>query len=123
MAARIVLTTLGSLGDLHPFLAIARGLRARGHCAVVATSPHYRDRVLALGLDFHPLRPDLPDFAADPRLVTRAMDLRRGTELIIRDWVLPALRESYADALAAAAGADLLVSHPLTFVTAIVAEK
>jgi UDP:flavonoid glycosyltransferase YjiC (YdhE family) len=34
---RIVLTTVGSLGDLHPYIAIALGLKARGHDAVVAT--------------------------------------------------------------------------------------
>jgi UDP:flavonoid glycosyltransferase YjiC (YdhE family) len=36
--------------------------------------------------------------------------------------LMPALRDSYADTLAAAAGADLLVSHPLTYATRLVAE-
>jgi hypothetical protein len=39
---RIVLTTFGSLGDLHPYIAIALGLQARGHEAVIATSGYYR---------------------------------------------------------------------------------
>jgi UDP:flavonoid glycosyltransferase YjiC (YdhE family) len=121
--ARIVLTTFGSLGDLHPFLAIGLGLRARGHEVVVATSETYRDAVARLGLAFRPLRPDLPDPASVPDLMARAMDLRRGTEYVVRRMVLPALRDSYADTLAAAAGADLLLSHPLTYATPIVAEQ
>jgi hypothetical protein len=31
MGNRIVFTTYGSLGDLHPYLAIALGLKAHGH--------------------------------------------------------------------------------------------
>lgn len=42
---RIVLTAYGSLGDLHPYLAIALGLRACGYDPVVATSAVYRERV------------------------------------------------------------------------------
>src|SRR5262249_61310119 len=35
---RIDLTTVGSLGDLHPYVAIALGLQARGHEAILATA-------------------------------------------------------------------------------------
>jgi rhamnosyltransferase subunit B len=34
---QIVLTTMGSLGDQHPYIAIALGPKARGHEAVLAT--------------------------------------------------------------------------------------
>jgi rhamnosyltransferase subunit B len=119
---RIVLTAVGSLGDLHPYLAIGLGLKARGHDAIVATSECYRQRVLALGLGFRPLRPD-SEAVGNPDVMRRFMDLRRGTERVLRDWILPVLRESYEDTLAAAWGADLLVSHPITFATRLVAEK
>ena len=46
-----------------------------------------------------------------------------GHDAGVRDVVLPVLRESYEDTLVAAAGADLLVSHPLTYATRLVAEK
>ena len=59
----------------------------------------------------------------DPAVMRRFMDLRRGTERVLRNWILPVLRESYEDTLAAAEGADLLVSHPITFATRLVAEK
>jgi UDP:flavonoid glycosyltransferase YjiC (YdhE family) len=32
--ARIVLATLGSLGDIHPMIALALELRGRGHTVV-----------------------------------------------------------------------------------------
>ncbi len=121
--ARIVLTTFGSLGDLHPYLAIARGLRDRGHDAVIATSGAYKDKVESLGLGFHAVRPDMPDPGAHPELVRRIMDLRRGPETVFREFVMPALRQTCEDTLAAAQNADLLLSHPLTLTTRLAAEK
>jgi UDP:flavonoid glycosyltransferase YjiC (YdhE family) len=120
---RIVLTTFGSLGDLHPYIAVALGLKARGHEAVIATSASYREKIEALGLGFRAVRPDHPVVDADPDLIRRMMDRRKGSECIIREFVMPVLRESYEDTLAAADRADLLVSHMLTFTTRLVAEK
>lgn len=120
---RIVLATYGSFGDLHPYLAVARVLQARGHRPVVATSNFYRAKVEALGLAFQPVRPDAPDLDANPDLAARAMEPKRGTEMVVRELVLPFLRQSYEDLSEAARGADLLVAHPLTFATRMVAEK
>jgi rhamnosyltransferase subunit B len=120
---RIVLTTFGSLGDLHPYIAVALGLKARGHEAVLATSGYYRQKVEALGLGFRAVRPDHPDPDGDAGLMRRIMDRRTGSEVVIRELMMSVLRESYEDTLAAAEGADLLVSHMLTFTTRLVAEK
>src|SRR6516225_2660339 len=120
---RIVLTTFGSLGDLHPYIAVALGLKARGHEAVIATSGYYRQKVETLGLGFRAVRPDHPDPEADPELMRRIMDRRTGSAFVIRELMMAVLRESYEDTLAAAEGADLLVSHMLTFTTRLVAEK
>ena len=120
---RIVLTTFGSLGDLHPYIAVALGLQARGHEAIIATTRHYRQRIEARGIGFHAVRPDGPDLDADRDAMRRIMDSRKGTEFVVRELLMPALRESYEDVLAAAQGADLLVSHVLTYATRLVAEK
>jgi rhamnosyltransferase subunit B len=119
---RIVLTTFGSLGDLHPYIAVALGLQARGHEVVIATTRHYRRRVEARGIGFHGVRPDGPDLDTDHEVMRRSMDQRKGGEYVIREIMMPALRESYEDVLAAAEGADLLVSHVLMFATRLVAE-
>jgi UDP:flavonoid glycosyltransferase YjiC (YdhE family) len=120
---RIVLTTFGSLGDLHPYIAIALGLQARGHEAVIATSGSYRQKVEALGIGFRAVRPDHPDSETSTALIRRIMDRRTGSEFVIREVMMSALRESYQDTLATAERADLLVSHMLTFTTRLVAEQ
>lgn len=120
---RILLTTFGSLGDIHPYIALALELKRRGHIPILATSGFYRPKVEALGIEFRPLRPDQPDLEADPDFMHRMMDLRKGPQNVIEGFIVPVLRETYADTLAAAEGVDLLVSHMLTFATRMVAEQ
>jgi UDP:flavonoid glycosyltransferase YjiC (YdhE family) len=98
-------------------------LKERGHEAVIATYGSYRQKIEALGIGFRAVRPDLPDPEADPELMRRSMDRRTGSEFVIRQLMMSVLRESYEDTLAAAEGADLLLSHTLTFTTRLVAEK
>ncbi len=121
---RIVLTTFGSLGDLYPYLAIAQGLQSRGHCPLIATSERYRQQVEAQGIEFYPVRPDsLPDFEGDWEFLSMMMSHGRSLEYVVCYLLMPHLRASYADLIAASAGADLLVTHPLTFAGSLVAEK
>jgi rhamnosyltransferase subunit B len=121
--ARIVLTTFGSLGDLHPYIAIALGLKARGHHPVIATSELYQARIEALGLGFRPVRPDRVELLGDPGMMERIRETKRSPDQVFRDMFMPSLRESYLDTLTAARGADLLISHTLAFSTRLVAER
>lgn len=57
-AARVIIATLGSLGDLLPMLAIATALRQRDVDVVVATSPRFRQTVLDVGHAFAPIGGD-----------------------------------------------------------------
>jgi rhamnosyltransferase subunit B len=121
-SARIVIATHGSLGDLYPYVAIALGLKARGHEAIVATGECYRKKIEALGIGFRPVRPD-SDWVADPEVMRRMMHPRWGLVRVIREIWLPALRETYEDTLAAAEGADLLLAMQANYAGSLVAEK
>lgn len=119
---RVVFATLGSWGDVLPFLALALGLQERGHQVILATSACYRDKIEALGVGFRAVRPD-SDWIADPVLMRRRSHPGLGLIQVARELLLPALRETYADTAAAVEGADLLVSHPLVYSARLVAEK
>jgi UDP:flavonoid glycosyltransferase YjiC (YdhE family) len=121
--ARIILATFGSLGDLHPYIAIALALKARGHETTIATSSFYRQKIESLGIGFRAVRPELPTPEANQELIRRVMDHRTGLECIIREIIMPPLRESFEDTLAATREADLLISHPLALTARLVAEK
>jgi UDP:flavonoid glycosyltransferase YjiC (YdhE family) len=119
---RFLLTTLGSLGDLHPYIAVGKGLQERGHAVTLATSEIYRTRVDGEGLNFQPLRPDLSGVIDNPEAIRKAVQGRKGTEYIIRKMFLPWLEQGFEDTLAAARDADLIVGHPIAYGTPIAAE-
>ena len=121
--ARIVFAPLGTLGDLHPSIAVALACAARGHRAAVASHPGYRARVEAAGIEFHPVRPDLHDPADLHDVMTLAMDETTGSDYVVRQLVLPSLRDAYEDLMRALPGADAVVSHSLGFAAAVAAEK
>jgi len=50
--SRILVATLGSVGDLHPFLAIARALVRQGHSVLFLSSEPHRAAVEAEGVPF-----------------------------------------------------------------------
>lgn len=117
--ARIVLTCWGSYGDLFPYLGLAHQLKSMGHTPVVTTCAFHREMVEGEGLPFKPLRPDV--FPDDTALLERVMDPTRGAKILIRDLVAAAVRDGYEDTMEACEGADLIVSHPITFATPLVA--
>jgi len=125
---RVVFTTWGSFGDLHPHMALALELQKRGHNPVIATSPLYREKVEAAGIAFHPVRPDLPqpDSKTFAEILRRVSHRRNGPAYLFRELLVPHLCETYTDTLAAVTedgGADLLVSHQVPLTAPLIAEK
>lgn len=120
----IVLTTFGSFGDLHPYMAIALELQARGHRPVIATSEIYRHKIEAEGIEFHPVRPDgLINTEQEGEFLNLLVHSQRESEYMICYRLMPHLRASYRDLMDAVRGADLLITHHLAFAGSVVAEK
>jgi UDP:flavonoid glycosyltransferase YjiC (YdhE family) len=120
---RIIFATFGSLGDLHPYVAVARELAARGHRPLIATFEEYRENVESAGIGFVPMRPAMSVFGDKAAIMEKLVDPWRGPEFMVREMFMPRLRESYEDLERACAGADLLVTHPLTFAGPLLAQK
>jgi UDP:flavonoid glycosyltransferase YjiC (YdhE family) len=125
-AARILFSTWGSLGDLHPYLALAVELRRRGHLVSVATLPTWREHVEKAGAGFRPVGPDVPgNDTAAREMIRRVLDARDGPQYLFEQVLGPSTRESYEALLAAVradGGADLLVSHQIPLSAPVVAE-
>jgi UDP:flavonoid glycosyltransferase YjiC (YdhE family) len=83
----------------------------------------FEPKIVPLGLEFHAVRPDI-----DPNntlMAEMVYDVRKGTERGLREFLFPALRETYADLLDAATKperADLLLLGELNYAGPIVAE-
>ena len=123
--ARIVLATIGTLGDLHPFIAIGLALRAHGHDPVLAVPADHVDKVRSTGLEAVAIMPAFEDIRRtlgldEDSAVKRVMaDQRYMLERVVLPWL-----ESSTDALdRACAGAEALVASLFVFGAATVAEK
>jgi len=125
MSKRILLTTFGSLGDLHPYLALAIGLRERGHIPLLATHGVYREKIESEGIAFHPVAPDLNEFGDEKSFTRKAFALHGGAQFLVKTVVAEPIRRTYASLEAAtdAHRPDLFITHPLTFAAPLVAEK
>jgi UDP:flavonoid glycosyltransferase YjiC (YdhE family) len=122
-ARRIVFATFGSLGDLHPYLAIARALAAQGHVPVVATTDIHGETVEAAGVAFAAVRPDGATLGEPAAIVRRLFNPFTGPRHLIRDLVMAHLRDALADVAPVLEHADLAVIHPLAFAARIAAEE
>jgi UDP:flavonoid glycosyltransferase YjiC (YdhE family) len=118
--SRILLTSWGSFGDVYPYLGIALALKGRGHRPVMAMPEFYRPVVEGLGLEFHPVGPQIDP--TDCATIARLMDPVRGSEAIIAGLLMPSLHADFVALEAAACDADLIVTHPITFAAPIVAQ-
>src|ERR1043166_5309796 len=111
---RVVMATIGSLGDLHPYIALALEMKKRFIEPVIATSNAYRQRIESLGIEFRPIRPEWPEPETPEYLEMMAgvIDPNRGAEYLFKGMLVPAVRDMYDDLNAAIVGADMLVTIP-----------
>ncbi len=122
MPARILFATFGSLGDLHPYIALALELKRRGHAPLIASFSLYRDAVESAGIAFAPMRPDIDRFGGHADIVRRLFFSRDGPAYLVKEMFMPHVRESYEDLHHAAQDCDLVVTHPIGFAGPLVAK-
>lgn len=120
---RFLLVTYGSHGDIHPFVAIAQALIARGHRAVVATNPSFGGQIERAGVEFAPLgeRMELDDVMKTPGV----MSTWGGSRVVLKQLTLPLTRVIYpgVTALIESIRPDAIVNHPICFGAPWAAEK
>jgi len=121
---RVVLATLGTLGDVHPFIALALGLQARGHVPVFAGAEAVRPIAARHGIEFHPIRPDGAQVLADTGMDEGAAARAVATDLgfVIDRVVLPYAEATLADLKPVIAGADLVISSTFSILARIAAQ-
>lgn len=121
---RVLLCSVGSHGDIHPYVAVAKALTARGHQAAVVANPYFQSVVEGAGVDFLPLGTHI-DLAKAIQETPGAMAQFGASFKLVRRWVMPLLEEHTRSLMshARASGADVIVGHTITFSVPIVCEK
>lgn len=106
-----VIPTIGTRGDVQPYIALASRLHAAGHGAVLATHPCMRGLVETYGVEFAPIGPDIDIGHEAAAIRARAPHWILGLMRVMR-FTFTMLAQSHDDLLALCRQADaVIISH------------
>jgi rhamnosyltransferase subunit B len=122
---RIILATIGSLGDLHPFIAVGLALQARGALPILAVPQDHIDKCRAAGLQAETLSPTFAEMGRwtgleDEAIVRKIID---DSDFLVRHILLAPLADSVERLVRISAGAQAIVGSLFAFAAPIAAEK
>jgi len=122
---RIAIITIGSRGDVQPFVALGQGLIKAGHTVRLVTHQDFEAFVKSYGLEFCLIRGNPQEMVGSQEMrevlekgnfVTIGRQMIRGAERTINEWM--------EDSLAACQGVDLIIAGGVGLSAGIsVAEK
>ena len=120
--AKILIHTLGSSGDLNPFLALAAELRLRGHHIHFALSPLFAEKAEALGFSATVAGED-PEW--DSEMMRRMLEAHRTdpVRVIFEEALIPAIAPAVKSLEPLVREADLFISHTIQLAAPIVADR
>ena len=112
---RVCIMTLGSRGDVQPYVALGKELIKKGHSAIICTGGSFKQFVEENGVEFKETASDLMAIAATPEGKAILEHPLKNFRLALRysKYVInPAYRKTLDDFYDAAKGADIIIYHP-----------
>jgi rhamnosyltransferase subunit B len=121
---RWLLTSWGSHGDLHPFLALGRALIARGHQATLVGHPDWGPETEIAGIRFVSTgEPSREDFIRrHPEVLSMKMSGLVSLHTLVNKAIAPGFDHLLAALLAEAPSHDAMIAHHFTFPAPVAAE-
>lgn len=117
---RITCLTIGSRGDVQPYIALCKGLLAEGHKPKIATHAEFKDWIEGHGIEFAPIEGDPGELM---RLCiengTFTVAFLREASSTMRTWLDGLLSSSWL----ACKGSDVLIESPSAMAGIHIAEK
>jgi UDP:flavonoid glycosyltransferase YjiC (YdhE family) len=108
---RIIIPTIGTRGDVQPYIALALGLRKAGHIVTLVTHPCMRGLVESYGVTFMPMGPDI-DIGHEATLIRAKSPHWMVGFMRVMKFSFAMLEQSHTDLLDMCRDADLVVvSH------------
>lgn len=88
-----LLVTIGSAGDVHPFVGLGQTLKRRGHRVTIVTGTYFEQLIRDAGLEFEPLfdSDQYRSMLDDPDL----WHALRGPKFVMQNAILPMVRPTY----------------------------
>jgi rhamnosyltransferase subunit B len=114
---KIVLATHGSLGDLHPFIALGLALVKQGFDPVICSHANFQHKVEAAGLEFHAFGPCYSTYRQDLNVTQDELVMRmsRDHAYMLKYLVAPYLEDTVLDMMQMVADADMVIGTAYTY--------
>ena len=103
---RVLLSSIGSRGDVQPILALALELRKLGHHGALLVPPNFKAWVESFGIECLPVGPDVKK--ASSRMAQKSMP--KPTKEQMRQLASHTVRQQFQASLEAARGYDLIIA-------------
>jgi len=107
---KIALTTIGSRGDLQPYIALGRALQDNGHAVKILTHPWARDIIHSYALEHIPVGRNMDIHAIAKEFVKNSKGTLSGLQFAL-SFIFSQLWECHADLLEALEDFDLIIGH------------
>ena len=108
----ICILTLGTRGDVQPYLALAVALKRLGHHVRLATGPSFKAFVERHGIEFFPLSADYLQLTeSEEGKKALSSNFIQGYQLL-KSTIMPMIEQVLKEATEAASTADFLIFHP-----------
>ena len=123
---KITIVTVGTRGDVEPFVAFGQGLQKTGHVVKIATHAQFESFVRQHGLDFALISGNVQEAinSAEARQALEKSENTVGFILKIRQKAAPLVLTAVKEVAAACKGADHLMCTPLTmYITFFTAQE
>ena len=106
---RVLLSTIGSRGDVQPLVALASQLKALGQEVRLCVPPDFREWIEGLGIPVTPIGPEVRRFAVASRPATSATPAPPSPEQM-RQMIEGTVATQFETITAAAQGCDVIVA-------------
>ena len=116
---RIRIITIGSQGDVRPYVALGVGLKSAGHDVRIVSHPGFEGLIRGRGLDFAPVAGDPRDLAVEDNPQLRALH-DRGRNLLrwwkaFKEVDAPLMRQRLQDCWEACRDAEVIIVSMLPY--------
>ncbi|ROR31651.1 sterol 3beta-glucosyltransferase [Mobilisporobacter senegalensis] len=111
---KVTFLTLGTRGDVQPYVALGKELVKNGHEAVICTGETFRNFVEENQITFYPATADLMAIIKTPegQAIFNGGGNPIKTMKYLKDVITPKYKKTQYDFLNATEGADIIIYHP-----------
>lgn len=120
---KIKIMTVGTRGDVQPFVALGKGLAQRGYHVSICTGENFKELVEKHGLHFSPIRVDFHDLIQSEQ----GQEMLGGNPITVlknmKTVIFPMMERMLHDLWESSQHAEMIIYHPKAFGGYDIAEK